>query len=109
MKKHEVLDLTAPETDKLITPEDVMKIPEFLAGYERSNNGGVTKGLPVPKYKESDQQSNPAKYEKLRQEYLAATRKFIETNPAPPRSEVLERLARGEITAGEANRELEAQ
>lgn len=81
MKKHEIIDLMAPETDKLITPEDVMNIPEFFSAYQRSNSGGVTKGLPMPKYKESDQQANPVKYDKLRQEYLAATRKFVETNP----------------------------
>jgi len=82
MKQHDVMDLTEPETDKLITPDDVMKIPEFFAAYERSNSGGVTKGLPYPKYKESDAQSNPAKYEKLHQEYLSATKKFIASNPS---------------------------
>lgn len=82
MKKHEIIDLMAPDTDKLITPDDVMNIPEFFLAYERSNSGGVTKGLPMPKYRDSDQQTNPAKYEKLRQEYLAATKKFIEANPS---------------------------
>lgn len=33
--------------------------------------------------------------------------KFIETNPTPSRSEILERLKRGEISAQEAIRELE--
>jgi hypothetical protein len=32
----------------------------------------------------------------------------VETNPAPPRAEVLERLSRGEISAAEAIRDLEA-
>ncbi|HXC99635.1 MAG TPA: hypothetical protein VN048_09855, partial [Verrucomicrobiae bacterium] len=30
MKKHAVIDLTAPDVDKLITPDDVMNIPEFF-------------------------------------------------------------------------------
>jgi hypothetical protein len=34
---------------------------------------------------------------------------FVDTNPAPARSDVLERLARGEITAEDAIRELEGQ
>jgi hypothetical protein len=34
---------------------------------------------------------------------------FVETNPAPSRAEVLERLSRGEISAEEAIRAMEAQ
>ncbi len=81
MKKHDVIDLVSPDVDKLISSDDVMDIPEFFDAYLRSNSGGVTKGLPVPKYRESDRQANPARYEKQRQEYLAALKKFIETNP----------------------------
>jgi hypothetical protein len=82
MKQHAVIDLTAPDVDKLITPDDVMNIPEFFAGYERSNSGGVTNGLPMPKYKESDAEANPAKYFKLKQEYMSATKKFVESHPS---------------------------
>ena len=82
MKQHSVIDLTAPDVDKLITPDDVMNIPEFFAGYERSNSGGVTNGLPMPKYKEADAEANPAKYFKLKQEYMSATKKFVESHPA---------------------------
>ncbi|MGE5322033.1 MAG: DUF2089 domain-containing protein [Actinomycetota bacterium] len=39
---------------------------------------------------------------------IANTLEFVETNPAPSRNEVLERLKRGEITAQDAIRELEA-
>jgi len=80
MKAHGTIDLAAPDLDKLVTPDDIMNIPEFFAAYERSNSGGVTKGLPQPKFREADRQSNPARYEKLKEEWLAATRKFIETN-----------------------------
>src|SRR5256885_6421846 len=45
---------------------------------------------------------------KARLNRIAQSLEFIETNPAPPRSEILERLAKGEITAEEAIRELEA-
>jgi len=81
MKQHEIIDLTAPDTDKLITADDIMAVPEFFAAYQRSNSGGVTKGLPVPKYRDSDVQANSPKYQKLHEEYLAATRKFIEDHP----------------------------
>lgn len=82
MKQHAVIDLTAPEVDKLITPDDVMNIPEFFAGYERSNSGGVTAGLPMPKYREADAEANPGKYFKLKQEYMSATKKFVESHPS---------------------------
>jgi len=39
---------------------------------------------------------------------LANTLEFVETNPTPSRSEVLDRLKRGEIQAQDAIRELEA-
>jgi hypothetical protein len=82
MKQHSVIDLTAPDVDKLITPDDVMNIPEFFAGYERSNSGGVTAGLPKPKYKEADAEANPAKYFKQKEEYMSATKKFVESHPS---------------------------
>ena len=46
---------------------------------------------------------------KSRLNRLSAKLEFVETNPAPPRTEVLDRLARGEVTAEEAIRELEAR
>jgi hypothetical protein len=82
MKQHADMDLTAPDVDKLITPDDVMNIPEFFAAYERSNSGGVTAGLPMPKYREADAEANPAKYFKLKQDYMSATKKFVESHPS---------------------------
>jgi hypothetical protein len=45
---------------------------------------------------------------KARLNRIAGSFEFVETNPAPPRAEVLERLQRGEITAAEAIQTLEA-
>jgi hypothetical protein len=45
---------------------------------------------------------------KARLNRISSQLHFIETNPQPSRSEVLERLKNGEITAAEAIRELEA-
>jgi hypothetical protein len=39
---------------------------------------------------------------------IANALEFVETNPAPSRTEILDRLKRGEITAQQAIRELEA-
>ena len=81
MRDHDTINLTSPDIEQMLTTDDIMKIPEFFDAYERFNSGGVAKGLPVPKYKDSDKQTNPARYQKLHDEYLAETRKYIDANP----------------------------
>jgi hypothetical protein len=81
LKGHDTLDLTEPDLDKLLTPDDVLNIPEFLLAYQRSNSGGVTNGLPKPKYTEADKTEHPEKYEKLKQEYMISLKKFIRSRP----------------------------
>ena len=46
---------------------------------------------------------------KARLNRIAGSLEFVEVNPAPPRSDVLERLEQGEVTAEEAIRELETR
>jgi hypothetical protein len=82
MKDHDTINLSSPDIEQMLTTDDIMKIPEFFDAYERFNSGGVAKGLPQPKYKDSDKQNNPARYQKLHEEYLAETRKYIDANPA---------------------------
>lgn len=81
LRTHEVLDLTTPNMDRLVTPEDVLHVPEFLLAYQRTNSGGVTNGIPKPKFIEADKTANPARYEKQYQEYMTALKKFIQTHP----------------------------
>ncbi len=81
LKAHDTLDLTEPALDKLLTPDDILNIPEFLLAYQRTNSGGVTSGLPKPKYTDADKTEHPEKYEKLKQEYLVSLRKFIRSRP----------------------------
>jgi hypothetical protein len=81
LKGHDTLDLAEPGFDKLITPDDILNIPEFLLAYQRSNSGGVTNGLPKPKYMEPDKTEHPEKYDKLKQEYLVSLKKFIRSRP----------------------------
>jgi hypothetical protein len=59
----------------------VLHVPEFLLAYQRSNSGGVTKGIPRPKYVEADKTANPARYQKQKDDYLAALKKFIQVHP----------------------------
>src|SRR6266851_2952072 len=70
-----------PGLDKLLTPEDITNVPEFLLAYQRTNSGGVTNGLPKPKYSDAEKTEHPEKYEKLKQEYLVSLKKFIRSRP----------------------------
>lgn len=81
LKGHDILDLTMPELDKALTADDVLQVPEFLLAYQRSNSGGVTNGIPKPKYNDADKTDHPEKYEKQKQEYYTALRKFIRARP----------------------------
>jgi len=81
LKNHDTFDLTQPDLDKLLSPEDLLNVPEFLLAYQRSNSGGVTRGLPKPKYTDADRTQHPEKYEKLKQDYRTALLKFIRTHP----------------------------
>ena len=81
LHKHDVMDITLPGFDKLLTADDVIHVPEFLLAYQRSNSGGVTSGIPTPKYREADKTENPDRYEKQKQEYLNALKKFIGSRP----------------------------
>jgi hypothetical protein len=81
LHKHDLLDLTLPGFEKLVTPDDVLRVPEFLGAYQRSTSGGATSGVPAPKAREADREGNPARYEKQKQEYLAALRKFVAAHP----------------------------
>jgi hypothetical protein len=82
MKAHNVMDLTSPDLDKVVTADDIIEVPEFFEAYERTNSGGVTMGIPKPKYHETDKTANPEKYQKQKDEFYAATKKFIHTYPA---------------------------
>ena len=81
LKAHDILDLTQPDLDKLLTPDDILNTPEFLLAYQRSNSGGVTSGFPKAKYTDKDKTDHPEKYEKLKQEYMLAMKKFIRAHP----------------------------
>jgi hypothetical protein len=81
LKNHDIMDLTLPGFDKAVTPDDVINVPEFLLAYQRSNSGGVTNGIPKPKYADADKTAHPEKYERQQKEYLAALKKFIQAHP----------------------------
>ena len=82
LKANDTLDLTSPDLDKLLKPDDIIHTPEFLVAYQHANSGGVTNGIPKPKYKDADKEAHPEKYDKDLQAYYTALKKFIIANPA---------------------------
>src|SRR5712692_2105146 len=82
LKTHDVFDLTMPGLDRPVTPNDIINVPEFLLAYQRSNSGGVTSGIPRPKYTDADKTANPERYNKQLVEYYVALKKFIQNNPS---------------------------
>jgi hypothetical protein len=81
LEKHDVLDLTSPNLDKSLTADEILHVPEFLVAYQRTNSGGVTSGIPKPKYVDADKADRPDRYQKQHDAYFAALKKFIQTHP----------------------------
>src|SRR5258708_7239087 len=69
LKAHDVFDLTTPDLDRLVTPDDILHVPEFLLAYQRSNSGGLTSRLPRPQNTDADKSAPPERYNKQIQEY----------------------------------------
>jgi hypothetical protein len=80
LRAHDATDLTSPNLDQLVSPDDILHVPEFLQAYQRNNSGGVTAGLPRPKYTDADKTANPQRYQKQKDDYFAALKKFIQTH-----------------------------
>ena len=87
-------EFTLPELARL-TLEDQIFITAFLRSHGSIKDMEQTFGVSYPTIK-------------ARLNRIAGQLEFIDTNPAPSRAEVLERLKSGEISAAEAIRELEA-
>ena len=93
LKAHDIFDLTTPGLDRLVTADDIIHVPEFLLAYQRSNSGGVTTGIPKPKYADADKTTHPDRYNKQLQEYYLALKKFIQNNPSTVNGIELELVA----------------
>jgi hypothetical protein len=85
---------TLPELARL-SLEDQVFVTAFLRSHGTIKEMEQTFGVSYPTIK-------------ARLTRIASQLEFIDTNPTPSRSEVLERLKNGEITAVDAIRELEA-
>jgi hypothetical protein len=81
MKKNKIVELSGTEFPKAVKPEDVLAVPEFKAGYLDQNKGDRSVGVPKPKFRETDKDKNPKKYQAEVDEYNEALKKFIAANP----------------------------
>jgi hypothetical protein len=82
MKRTRSVELSGEEFYKRITTKDIFDVPEFSAAYMARNAGDTSTGFPVLKAKEKDRTENSARFEKAKQEYHEALRKFIEQYPS---------------------------
>jgi len=81
MTKHHQVDLAGNDFVKELTPDDVIKVPEFLTAYNDQNGAAVHAGVPEPKYKNGEQQKDPEKYKRQLDQYQQALRHYIEAHP----------------------------
>jgi hypothetical protein len=82
MKRHHWVRLNGEQIVKMLTVDDIMNVPEFFTAYVARMSGDQTVHFPTPKYKPTDREKDPAKYQKLAEEYHEAVRKFLVNNPA---------------------------
>jgi hypothetical protein len=81
MKKNHWVQLSGPDFTPKVKSADVMQVPEFLEAYISREAGDGTVKFPQPKYKAADKTKDPAKYDKLRSDYLEAVQRFLEASP----------------------------
>jgi hypothetical protein len=81
MKKQKTVELNGEDFLERVKTDNVFAVPEFLDAWMKENSGGVSPGFPTAKFKDSDKQKFPAKYEKLKQDYQDALRKYLENHP----------------------------
>jgi len=81
MTKHHLVNLAGNDFVKELTPDDVIGVPEFLSAYNDQNGAAVHAGVPEPKYKKGEQEKDPEKYKRQREQYQQALRRYIEAHP----------------------------
>jgi hypothetical protein len=81
MKKNQSVTLSGEDFIRKLHPDDVLGVPEFLKAYMDRNSGDRSTNFPQSKAKASDKVKDPAKYQKLSDEYTETIRRFIQANP----------------------------
>jgi hypothetical protein len=81
MKRNHSVMLSGGDFIHKLHTADVMRVPEFYKAYMERNSGDQSVDFPKPRFKASDKVKDPAKYEKLSDEYTEAVRRYIDQNP----------------------------
>jgi hypothetical protein len=81
MKKNRRVHLSGEDFIKLITPDDMVTVPEFYKDYLERLQGDQTLVIPKPKYKEAEKSKDIPKYEELVAEYKQQIKEFYVANP----------------------------
>jgi len=83
MKKMRTTTIMGGPFHTLLTPDDMIHVPEFLSAYLEANltEERADVGFPKPKFRAQDRTKNPAKYEQDHKQYYEALRKYFENNP----------------------------
>jgi len=81
MKKNHWVQLSGDDFLKKVKPADIVTVPEFYSAYLQRSGGSMMPDFPKAKYKPVDKRKDPAKYEKLLEEYHQALEHYIEQNP----------------------------
>jgi hypothetical protein len=80
ISRHRRVDLAGTDFTKEVSPDDVVKVPEFLTAYTSQNGAALHAVIPEPKYKKGEEQKNPEKYRQDREQYRQALRHYIQAN-----------------------------
>jgi hypothetical protein len=81
MKKNQRVSLSGQDFIHKLTPADVLDVPEFRQAYMERNTTDQAFNFPKPKFKASEQRTNPAKFKKLSDEYHATLLHYIAMYP----------------------------
>jgi len=81
MKQHHTVTISGPQFRKVLTPDDLFHVPEFLDAYVASNLSGLGQGFPEPKFNPDDRIHNPKKYEAAMKTYEPLLRKYLAAHP----------------------------
>lgn len=80
MKRTHRVELSGLDFVRMLSPEDIIGVPEFRQAYRARNVADVPLGFPEPKYSERDKTRNPKKYERQEKEFLSKLRHYLDTH-----------------------------
>jgi len=80
MKKHRRIDLAGNGFLMELSATDILDVPEFLTAYKNQNGAALHAGVPEPKFKKGDEQKNPEKFNREREQYHQALIRYIQAH-----------------------------